>query len=197
MQQFACDDYYWYGNVGCNDPSMFFQADYESEQTTHEIRVNSTGDGPLTWIAGAYFEDNSSDNFIFWDMQGFNTMAVPGPTTQPLMVAIRCPTSGGARTGSPNGNRLPSLGEVSYDVTDRLTATVGARMFESEFSSPGGGWAGYFYNSKASDDAPSNSGSTDDMIYKFNLTYDVSDNLLAFFNYAEDSGQEEAIPKGN
>ena len=36
-------------------------------------------------------------------------MAVPGPITQPLMVAIRCPTSGGARTGSPNGNRRPSL----------------------------------------------------------------------------------------
>ena len=58
-------------------------------------------------------------------------------------------------------------------------------MFESEFSSPGGGWSGYFYDSKSADLAPGNGDSTDDVIYKLNLTYDVNDNLLAFFNYAE------------
>ena len=36
-------------------------------------------------------------------------MAVLGPITQPLMVAIRCLTNGGVRTGSPSGNRRPSL----------------------------------------------------------------------------------------
>ena len=50
VQQFACDDYYWYGNINCNDPSMFFEGDYQSEQTTHEVRINSTGEGPLSWM---------------------------------------------------------------------------------------------------------------------------------------------------
>ena len=185
VQQFACDDYYWYGNVGCNDPSMFFQGDYESEQTTHEIRINSTGDGPLTWIAGAYFEDNSSDNFIFWDMPGIQHDGGPGAYYTSSYGGDPLPNEWWSADWESEWQQTAFFGEISYDVTDRLTATVGARMFESEFSSPGGGWAGYFYNSKASDDAPGNSGSTDDMIYKFNLTYDVSDNLLAFFNYAE------------
>ena len=79
-------------------------------------------------------------------------------------------------------NRL--FREISYDLSDRLTATVGARMFESKFSSPGGGWSGYFYDSKSAD-LLQVMATNRRRIYKFNLTYDVNDNLLTFFNYAE------------
>ncbi|HBK18351.1 MAG TPA: TonB-dependent receptor, partial [Gammaproteobacteria bacterium] len=78
IQQFACDDYYWYGNVACNDPSMYFQGDYQAERISHEVRLNSTSEGPLSWIAGAYYEKNESDNFIFWNMPGIQHEGGPG-----------------------------------------------------------------------------------------------------------------------
>ena len=57
------------------------------------------------------------------------------------------------------------------------------KIFESNFHLPVAvGRA--LYDSKSADLAQSND-STDDVIYKFNLTYDVNDNLLTFFNYAE------------
>jgi outer membrane receptor protein involved in Fe transport len=185
IQQFACDDYYWYGNVNCNDPSMFFEGDYQSEQTTHEVRVNSNSEGPLSWIAGAYFEDNTSDNFIFWDMPGIQHEGGPGAYYTSSNGGDPLPNEWWSADWESEWKQTAFFGEVSYDINDRLTATVGARMFESEFSSPGGGWAGYFYDSKASDNEPGNGGKTDDVIYKVNLTYDVSDNLLTYFNYAE------------
>ena len=144
VQQFACDDYYWYGNVAATTPACSSR-DYESEQTTHEIRINPTGDGLLTRIAGAYFEDNSSDNFIFWDMPGIQHDGGPGAYYTASW--WRSVANEWYADWEPEWQQT-AFGEVSYDVTDRLTATVGARMFESEFLTRW--WMGrYFYNPKA------------------------------------------------
>ncbi|MCH9017895.1 MAG: TonB-dependent receptor, partial [Chloroflexi bacterium] len=79
--------------------------------------------------------------------------------------------------------QLAGFGELTYAFTDQLSVTFGARMFDSELSSPGGGWAGYFYDSKAG--GSGSSGSTDDTLYKFNLTYRVTDDFMSYFTYAE------------
>ena len=183
IQQFACDDYYWYGNVACNDPSMYFQGDYQAERISHEVRLNSTSEGPLSWIAGAYYEKNESDNFIFWNMPGIQHEGGPGAYYIASYGGEPLPNEWWSSEWESEWEQMALFGEVTYDLTDRWTATLGARAFESEFSSPGTGWGGYFYDAKDAGDG--SSGSTDDVIYKVNLTYEVSDNVLAFFNYAE------------
>ena len=76
-QQFACNDFYWYGNTGCNDPSMYFDLEWNVDRMSHEVRLASSGDGPLNWIAGAFYEETESHQIAFWGMPGIQHGGVP------------------------------------------------------------------------------------------------------------------------
>ena len=181
IQQFACDDYYWYGNLGCNDPSMYYYGDYASERWSHEVRFSSTGEGRFNWIVGAYYEKNESDNSTYWDMPGIRHEGVPGAYYIANNGGSPLPDEWWSVAWDSEWEQLAGFGEVSYAFTDQLSATFGLRAFDSKFSADTA-WAGYFYDAKT---PSSGSGSTDDLIYKFNLTYAVNDDWLTYFTYAE------------
>jgi outer membrane receptor protein involved in Fe transport len=85
--------------------------------------------------------------------------------------------------GSGDSEQIAVFGEVGYDITDRLTFTVGARLFEDSFSSDAGGWSAYFYQPKTGGQASSGDSSGEG--FKVNLQYRVSDTFLTYFNFAQ------------
>ena len=181
IQQFACNDFYYYGNVGCNDPSMFYESDSESERWSHEVRLSSKGEGPLNWIVGAYYERNESDNYLFWDMPGIQHEGVPGAYYIANNGGSPLPDEWWSTSWRTEWEQLAGFGELSYDLTDKLSATVGMRAFESKFASRTD-WAGYFYDAKTES---ASDGSTDDLTYKLNLSYQANEDLLTYFTYAQ------------
>ena len=183
IQQFACDDYYYYGNVGCNDPSMFFASDSYNERWSTELRATSNGDGPLQWIVGAYFEQNSNESDGIWEMPGINFNGAPAAYYISYYGGTPLPDEWYSYHGSGGSEQAAIFGEISYDFTDQLTVTLGARVFEDRFDSDAGGWSDYFYGPKGGGTA-SNGNSNGDA-FKLNVQYRFNPNLLTYFNFAQ------------
>ena len=103
------------------------------EQTTHEIRLNSTGEGKWQWLVGAFFSETDR----------FYRQRLPTPGYQAVTDAVLgAGTSAGAANGfedldSPFSSDLPYnleqtavFGEVTYDFTDQFHLTVGGRWYD-------------------------------------------------------------------
>ncbi len=182
IQQFACNDFHWHGNVGCNDPSMFYDADYASERWSQEVRLTSSGEGRFSWLVGAYAEWDESENLILWGMPGIQHEGIPGASYVASNGGSPLPNEWWSADWRRERGQFAIFGEARFDVAAQLSATVGLRAFESEFGGETA-WAGYFYDAKTSSGHAG--GSTDGTIYKLGLTFDATDSLLTYFTYAE------------
>ena len=110
---------------------------------SQELRLASTGDGPLQWVAGAFYST----------IDRTYNQRLPTPGYDAFTDArFGAGTSAGAANGfplnSPYNSRLPYtitqyavFGEATYQLTERLRATAGARYynFEEERSFKSGG----------------------------------------------------------
>ena len=103
---------------------LFFEA-YYSEATTdtenfvQELRLSSSLEGDLQFIVGLYYEDKEKniDNASLWGgtatSPGFRSHCIPLLRTETF-------------------EQKAFFGELSYDISDQLTATVGVRHFDYE-----------------------------------------------------------------
>ena len=94
------------------DPASAFDA---SKTFSQELRLESTGDGPLSWtLGGFYYEDEHDQEFIFWT----NDFAVLYEASQ------------GAQTVDTTSYAL--FGNLRYEFNDRLAVTAGLRYSYDE-----------------------------------------------------------------
>ena len=97
------------------------QSDYSVE-----VRLNSTGDGPMTWLAGAYFLDIDRE-------VGVNTGLDLG---KGITHSLYVPPGGGNPTEQLVHDRfsnrvLAAFGEISYEMTETTEVSLALR-FDSE-----------------------------------------------------------------
>ena len=97
------------------------------ENVTQEFRLTSSGEGRLQWLLGAYYQDGDKlhDELIF--APGFDAATgLPaawfGAETDVLVTFIT----------NFDEQQTAVYGELSYQFTDRLEGTVGARWFDVE-----------------------------------------------------------------
>ncbi|RAK67422.1 TonB-dependent receptor [Phenylobacterium kunshanense] len=89
---------------------------------TQEVRLSSTGDGPLQWVAGAFYSDIDRDYAQDLRVVGFSA-ATGIPTA-----SDRAPTDSLYYSVVPYKQRQYALfGEATYAVTERLDVTAGLR----------------------------------------------------------------------
>ena len=136
----------------CYEPDTYVTSHSETEVMTHEIRFSTDQSRSLRVTAGAFFSDleleerndfvyPSIDKINFFDFYpgggipienyphpgSFYTEEGPYPSTTVFRNDIR-------RTDEQYG----IFGEVSFDFTDKLSATVGARYYDVEVDMEGG-----------------------------------------------------------
>jgi iron complex outermembrane recepter protein len=108
------------------------------EQFTQEIRVASTGDGPLQWLVGAFYSDVKREYAQRLPTPGYDaaTDAALGDGTAAGIYDIADNRYG---PDSPFNSDLPYdieqwalFGEASWTIIDPLTLTVGARYYDFE-----------------------------------------------------------------
>ena len=148
---------------------------------TQELRLASTGDGPFQWVFGGFYTD----------IERVYRQRLPTPGYQGFTDArFGAGTSAAVANGFPNLNSpynadLPYdiqqyavFGEASYDLTERLKVTAGARYYDFKetrsFTS-----GGLFSNGDNRSDKTSSNGVSPRFILSYELSEDVTVNAQA------------------
>src|SRR5690606_8098172 len=98
------------------------------DMVSEELRLTSALDGPFQWIGGLFYvdKDNGFDQLLVDDFGVFvgmaNVLGLPVTDRRQLL----------DQTGWMKEKQFAVFGEVSYDLTEKLTATIGARWFDIE-----------------------------------------------------------------
>lgn len=115
----------YYDAVGdCADPSQYITGDETFTRNSHELRLQSSPDQRLRWIAGLFYQRQEHLFDLQWVVPDHdpNNTVVPG---QPVVW----------QTHQKRVDRDRALfGEVYYDLTDSVTLIGGMRWFEYENS---------------------------------------------------------------
>ncbi len=104
------------------------------QQTTHELRISSSTEGNLQWLAGVFYSDTQRDY-----AQRLPTPGYDAATDATLGAGTSAAVAHGYGADSPYNSDLPYdlqqtalFGELTYDVTDRLHVTAGGRYYDFE-----------------------------------------------------------------
>jgi len=154
--------------------------DQTAERTTHEIRLASNSDSRVNWIVGAFYEKTDD----WWDYIFDNVDDLRNtPFGQYWDLGNYLPDTDQWFTEeySATTKQVAVFGEVGFDITDALSASVGARWFEYdrdrvEFKEWPEGWV---YEEDIYQ------GKSDDTMYKGTLTYELSDDKMIYALYSE------------
>lgn len=102
--------------------AAFTREEGEEERFNEEIRLVSTAEGPLSWIVGAFYNE--------FDSVGYSAEFTPGYAA---FAGFNRPDDLEYYSQSRiNLVEQALYGEVSYDITDAVTVTLGARAYEYE-----------------------------------------------------------------
>lgn len=139
-----------------------------------ELRLSSKGKGPLQWVIGAFYSDIDRTYHQRLPTPGYDAV-----TDAELGAGTSASVANGFPADSPYNADLPYkikqfavFGELSYDLTERLNATAGARYYDfkenRQFIT-----GGLFANGdNRSDETKSNGVSP-----RFILSYELSDRV--------------------
>lgn len=120
----SCYHYDALGN--CTDSSQYIQSDERFTRLSHEVRLQSAGEGPLRWIVGAFYQKQVHNFDLQWIVPGMPDTANGG---YPITVVEGNKTVW--QTYQVRTDRDEAIfGEIGYDFTDNWSATVGIRYFE-------------------------------------------------------------------
>ena len=193
---FWYDTLYGYGayihdNAGnLIDPSQYIHAADKYRKTSNELRISSPKDYPFRFVAGVFDEKQSHDIFQDYLINNLGSdLSVTGyPNTIWLTRQKRY------------DDDYAAFGEMSFDITDHLTATAGARFFHTENSLKGFfGYAAGYSSSQGEAACPPGSPpfegapctefdkkvTQSDHISKGNLTYKFDDSKMIYATYSE------------
>jgi len=144
------------------------------KQFTQEIRLNSAGTGPFQWLVGGYYAHVKRDYTQRLPTPGYDAF-----TDARFGAGTSAAVANGFGPDSPYNADIPYdlsqiaiFGELSYDLTEAFTATLGGRYYafdESRRFVSGG----LFPNGDNARDKTSSSGFSPRLL----LSYDVADGI--------------------
>ena len=164
----------------------------EEETFTQEVRLVSTTDGPLNWIVGGFYSQNESVS----SSSEFTPGYVPYVNAPPLEFGLADRPDNLEYFSQAFSELTESafFGEIGYDITDKLTVTVGGRYYDyelNEFSQVDFPLFDASFVPRTLDEIreqpfdPDLGQSDDGFLYKFNLSYDFTPDILGYFTISE------------
>ena len=171
----------------------------EEERFNQEIRLVSTTEGPLNWIVGGYYNKSKTVSSSSEFTPGFDDFAQQNfcDTTSPdfpddCYVFLRGDDLEYFSVYQGELTEKALFGEIGYDITDKWTVTFGGRYYEYELDEYSATWFPLiepFGEPLTLNDIDrqetSPSQSDDGMLYKFNTSYDFTDDLLVYLTVSE------------
>ena len=112
---------YHYDALGdCADPSQYVKSDERFTRLSHEIRLQSAGEGRFQWIVGAFYQKQVHDFDLQWIV----------PDMNPAGSVIQNGNSVWQTYQIRTDRDEAYFGEASFDFTDSMSFTLGVRHFE-------------------------------------------------------------------
>ena len=192
---YICD---YPGYANCGDPAFYLDQYYNTERTTHEFRLNTDMDKRLRLLVGVFYDDTENIERGDWTYpatvaQGFAPNApIPGATSS--NPNARNPGVAFFNDFTRTKEELSFFGEAYFDITDSLTATVGARRYDIEIGLNGSsnfanrdGGSGDLNWGRNVDEVLEGASPADlsDTILKFNLQWDINDDVMVYGTWSE------------
>lgn len=206
---YTCDYYDSAGNyaayTNCVDPRMQYEQDSDYRRQTYELRLQSKGDNRLNWVVGVFYEENQHDYQNKWHIPTITSgrtnddpglaWAFESGKAIPLLPARGYTDLYFATMQERVDEETAIFGEISYQFTDRFSATAGVRFFDHESTLEG--FTGSFFSCFNAEGnrlgGPTDSASCGaglksdekDQTVKFNMTYDVNDDVMVYATFSE------------
>ncbi len=161
-----------------------------------ELRLASQGDGPVDWLVGLFYLDQSLQvdqndlNTGSWGLLGYpgsfglgldDTLAVLGRNDSIYRQQI-----------DSSFKDMAIFGEVTYHFTEQFQITGGVRVFEQEFSNTNDIFLPFCSSFCANDTADpwgrtggSDSAKFSDQIFKLNTSYDLNEDTMVYATWSE------------
>ena len=186
------------GYASCGEPAFYLDQYYNTERTTHEFRLNTDMDRRLRLLVGVFYDDTENIERGDWTYpatieQGFAPNApIPGATSS--NPNARIPGVAFFNDFTRTKEELSFFGELYFDITDSLTATVGARRYDIEIGLKGSSnFANRDYGSgdgnggRNIDEVLKDSSPADlsDTILKFNLQWNINEDVMVYGTWSE------------
>lgn len=166
-----------------------FTRDTSREDTINqELRLVSQGDGPWNWIVGAFYNR--------FELDALSLEFVPG--FPDFIGADRADELEYYQETFQKVTERALFGELGYALTDRWDVTVGARWYKFKVDQRTGFDLPLFFGAPEGVDPifDENSGSDDGLLFKFNTSYQFTDELLAYLTISDGfrNGGVNAVP---
>jgi outer membrane receptor protein involved in Fe transport len=189
----------FYDNAGnVINPNQYIESDGRFAKQSHELRLASPGDAPLRFIGGLFYQRQRhgiEENYLIDNLE--TDLVVPGTRSNIWL------------TKQTRIDRdYAAFGELTYDITEKLKVTGGARLFRYDNTLVG--YFGFASNqsrcnyaggrlpavvpgtpcTNLADEAstPTNvipkASKKTDVTYKANITYQIDDNKLVYATYS-------------
>ena len=181
--------YFYDDNGALINPAQYIQARDGYKRTSHELRLASPQDRRLRMVAGLFWQEQSHDIFQRYKVDGMaSALEVPGYSDTLWLTEQQ-------RTDRDQA----VFGELSFDLTDKLTLTGGMRWFKARNSLKGFyGYGSGFSSSTGVSQCFSNEPfrgapcvnldkrvSESDSIGRVNLTWQIDDRRMVYATWSE------------
>ncbi len=182
----------WLGLYYYNYPRPMAQAvrSYADEAVVQELRLVSNGNNVVDYVIGAFYIDQDRDSTQESLLSGFKNWADVAWGDSTIVASDK--DFDYAR--NENFKEFAVYGEVTYNVTEQLRVTGGARYFDNELTNDTYMAVG-LYTSSSSDTA-SFKAEDDDVLLKFNISYDLNPQQMLYATVSEGyrRGGVNAVP---
>ncbi len=179
----------------CGRPNLFVEQFFGVERTTNEFRVSTDPERRIRGIVGVFTDDleliergdwNYPDSVLqgFLPNSPFSNTTASNPNPRPPGVRFFNDFTRGKE-------ELSFFGEVSFDITDTFTATVGARNYDLEIALNGSSNfalrgpdsdAGRNVDEVLAGSSPADLTGT---IYKFNVQWQINNDINLYATWSE------------
>ena len=162
LPYYVCDYSVTYGDgTGtCYEPNMSAPSHSETEVSTHEIRITTDQDKRTRLTAGAFFSETTLQERVSFTYPGsIKAQGWAGEGSGPGFASPNYSYGDGYLSSNEpyapgeifrndierTDEQMGVFGELSYDISDDLSVTLGARYYDIEIDFDGSA-AGSFYN---------------------------------------------------
>jgi len=177
-----------YGYEAFPQFSAFTHEEGEEKTYTQEFRLVSKNEGPLGWIAGAFYNKFESDDRSSEFTPNFSEWVVAGAGGQVRPDALEYYS-----VDTTDRTEKALYGELSYDLTAKWQVVVGGRYYKYDLDTKSAVDFPLLYTTIVGDRGPDdivlnfeNGGQEDSgSLFKFNTSYDFNDDVMGYLTVSE------------